>query len=117
MPWSGVLHEKLIVAQIIKKFPVLYGISKVIIMFLVVSGPELDELALKPPTLFLKIYFNIISPSKPEYSNWSLPYTFSKPNCMRIYHLAHARYMPMTCGLLRTQNKPSRTINGNNFVQ
>jgi len=40
--------------------------------------PEPDESSPQPPSLFLKIHSNIIFPSTPRSSNWSLLFRFSK---------------------------------------
>jgi hypothetical protein len=43
---------------------------------------------------FPKILFNIILPSMPRSSEWSLPFRLSNQNFARISHLLPARYMP-----------------------
>jgi len=42
---------------------------------------------------FPKIHFNIIFPSTPRYSEWSLPFRFSDQNVVCISRLSHACYM------------------------
>jgi hypothetical protein len=44
---------------------------------------------------FFRIHFNIIIPSTPRSSKWSLPYRFSPTsNSVCISHLSYACYMP-----------------------
>ena len=43
---------------------------------------------------FLKIHFNIILPSIPWYSNWSLSLRSSHQNYVFTSPLSHTRYMP-----------------------
>jgi hypothetical protein len=54
--WSGVLLEKLIVDQLLKKLPSFYGTQKSIAMF---TGPypELDESTPHPHSVFPKDSF------------------------------------------------------------
>jgi len=46
------------------------------------------------PTYFIKIYSNIIFPSTPRSSEWSLPFISSDQNFVIISHLSHACYIP-----------------------
>jgi len=45
------------------------------------------------PPYFPKIHSNIIIPSTPWSSEWSLPFKFSKQNFVRMSHFSHACYM------------------------
>jgi len=42
---------------------------------------------------FPKIYSNIVFPSMPRYSTWSLPFRFSDENFVRISQFSHACYI------------------------
>ena len=73
-PWSTVLLEKLTSCQIVKKFPTYDGIRKFPSEFTRARTCPYS----KPnpvhalPSHFLKIHFNIILPSMPGSSKWSL---------------------------------------------
>jgi hypothetical protein len=46
------------------------------------------------PTYFYMIHSNIIFPSMPRNSKWSLPFMLSNKNIVSISHLSHLCYMP-----------------------
>jgi len=46
------------------------------------------------PPYFPNIHSNMIFPSMPRSSKWSLSFTFSNPSIVHISHISHARYMP-----------------------
>jgi hypothetical protein len=45
------------------------------------------------PAYFPKIHSNIIFPSMPQHSEWSLPFGFPNQNAICISHLSHMCYM------------------------
>ena len=81
--WSRVL-EKLTGFQLVKKFPVFYGTRKFITSFTSarhLSLPWARSVKSIPPTShILKIYLNIILPSTPVSSMWSLANRFPNRN-------------------------------------
>jgi hypothetical protein len=42
-----------------------------------------------------KTHFDIILQTIPTSSKWPLPFGFSDQNTVRIFHVIHARYMPI----------------------
>jgi len=54
---------------------------------------QLDSLH-TPTTHFLKIHLNIILPSTPGYSKWSLSIRFPRHNSVYTSPIPHSRYMP-----------------------
>jgi hypothetical protein len=96
-PWSRVLLEKLIVTQLVKKFPNFYGIQRFITYS---QGPATCPVLIQTnpahtfPPYFPKIHSNIIFPSTPWSSKLSLPLRFSNKNVVCIYDLYHQFYMP-----------------------
>jgi hypothetical protein len=75
-PWNRVLLEKLIVAKLDKKFQPFYGTQMLITIItrtVTVPRPEPHESSPNPRNPFFKINFNIILPSTPMPSKWSLP--------------------------------------------
>jgi hypothetical protein len=96
-PWSRVLREKLTVTHLVKKFPSFYGTRWFITVYkcppLVPILNEMNTVHTFPP-YFPKINSNIILPSTPRSSEWSLLFRISCRNSVRISHLSHACYMP-----------------------
>jgi hypothetical protein len=91
--WSRVL-EKLIVAQLVKKFPAFCG-RRFITVF-TPPPPPVPVLSHKNPIHTLQPYFlrtlSDIFPSMPRSSEWSLPVRLLNQSFVRIS--SHARYMP-----------------------
>jgi hypothetical protein len=90
--WSSVLLQKITGSQLIKKFPAFYEREGSLLIYK--CPPSLPILSLinpvhAPPSHFLMIHLNIILPSKPGSSKWSLP---SKP-CMHLSS-PHMCYIP-----------------------
>jgi len=97
-PWCRVLLEKLTGLQPIKKFPAFYGTRRFITEFTRAPPPvpilsQLDAVH-TPTSQFLKIYLNIILPSTPGSSRWSL--SLSSPHQSPVYAspLSYTYYMP-----------------------
>jgi len=95
-PWNKILLEKLRVTQLVKKFPT----------FLEPQGslPHSQEPTINPyskpnepvhtfPHNFPKIHSNIVLPSMPGSSKWSLLCRFSIWNIICIPYLSHASCM------------------------
>jgi hypothetical protein len=90
--WSRVLLEKLTVIQLVKKFTAFYG-TKCSLLFshepITGSCPDPDESSPQLPTLFLsEINSNIILPSTPRSSEWSLPFKLSEKSFVYVSHLS-----------------------------
>ena len=75
-PWSRVLLEKLTASQLVKKFPALYGTRRFITALTRASHLSLSWASsiqsMPPIPLPEKIHLNIILPSMPGSSKWSL---------------------------------------------
>ena len=77
-PWTRVV-EKLTSSQIVKKFPAFFGTRRFITALQVPATcpyPERHQSSPCPTSHFLKIHLNIILPSKPGSSKWSLSLRF-----------------------------------------
>jgi hypothetical protein len=100
-PWTegNNLLLKLIVTQLAKKLPRLLYDSKV--HDRVHKSPPLIPIMsqMQPvhtfPLYFPRIHSNIIFPSTPRTSVWSLPFRISDQNFVRISHLSCACYMSL----------------------
>ena len=94
-PWSRVLLEKLTGSQLVKKFSIFYGTRRCITAFTrarhlsIFSARSIQSM---PPSHFLKIQFNIILPSTPGSSKWSLFLRFP-PKTLHAPLLSHTCYM------------------------
>jgi hypothetical protein len=75
-----------------KEIPRLYVTRRFITVFTAVYF-EPDESSQHPLILFHKIHFNIILPSTPKISEWSLPFRFFKQNFCTYFSSPHTRYM------------------------
>jgi hypothetical protein len=73
--------EKIAVAQQVKKFPASRGIRRFITMFTSVRQQK-PVYSLKP--YLITVYFNIVFPSTPRSTKWSLPFMFSNWNVVFI---------------------------------
>ena len=101
-PWSRVLLEKMIVPHFIKKFSCFLWNLKVHYC-IYMNPPHLSILKQTipvyapphPPTqqILLKIYFNILLPSMPGFSKWSLSLNFPHQNPYVPYPLPHMCYI------------------------
>ena len=97
-PRSRVLLEKITGSQLVKTFSAFYGTRRAITAFtsarhLSLSMSKLDP-AHAPTSHFLKSHLNIIHPSTPGSSKWSLSLRFSHQNTVYTSPLPHTRYMP-----------------------
>jgi hypothetical protein len=84
-----VLLKKMIVVHLFKKFLVSHKSPQFV--------PILSQMSPFHTLLFYfsKINFNIILSSLPRSSEWSLPFSLSNQNVVRISHLPHACSMPL----------------------
>jgi hypothetical protein len=80
--WSRILEKFIVVyAQLVKKFPVFYGTRRFITVFTRARHWPLSSARLIQYTpQFPDIHFNIILPSTPRSSEWSLPLRLSNQN-------------------------------------
>jgi len=80
-PWTRDLLVKLIVSQLVKKFPVFYGNESSLLLLQELASCPYPE----PPSDFIMIYLNIILPPTPGSSKWSLsPQVSSPKSCMKL---------------------------------
>jgi len=91
---NSILLEKLIVTQLVKKFPSFCETRTFITMF--TTGRHwflsLARCSAHSSTLFSKIHSHIIHLSTSRSSEWSLLFRFSNPNTVRISQHSYACY-------------------------
>ena len=95
-PWSRVL-EKVTGSQLFKKVPAFYGTPKFITAFTSVRQLSLSSarsIHSMPSPHFLKIHLDIILPSMPVSSKWSLSLMFPHQSPTYASPLLHTWYMP-----------------------
>jgi len=95
-PWSRVVLEKLVVTQVVRKFPAFFGTEG----FLPFSWDPLDPILnhMHPvhtfPLYFPKIHSDVILPSTSRFTEWSALFMLSNQNVVYTYRLSHACYVP-----------------------
>jgi hypothetical protein len=95
-PWCRLLFEKLIVTQLVKKFPAFYGTRRFIIVFRearhwIVSWASWIHFA--PSTCLPEVHLNVILPPTPRSSQWSLTSGPHNQNPINTSPLPHACHM------------------------
>ena len=98
-PWSRVLLEKPISTQPVKKFPAFMepeGSLPCSQKPATCPCPETDQSSLWPPSHFLRTHLNIILPSMPGSSKWSLSLRFplQKP-CKQLSSPSYMLHAPL----------------------
>jgi hypothetical protein len=96
IPWRRVLLQTLRVNQLVKEFPPFME-PEDLLQCLKEPATDIFLWQMNPdnfPPYFSKILSNIILPSTPRTSDWSLPFKFSGQNVVCISHLSHACYVP-----------------------
>ena len=97
-PWNIVHLEKLTDSQLVKKFLAYYGTHRFITAFTSAQLPvtilsQIDPVHI-PTSHFLKIHLNIILPSNPGSSMWTLSLTPSHQIPVCTSPLPHTCYIP-----------------------
>ena len=96
-PCSRVLLEKLTGSQLVKKFPAFYGttrFSTACTSARHLSPSRATSILSMPPSYFLMIQLNIILPSMPVSSKWSLYPRFLHQNPVCTSALPNTCFMP-----------------------
>jgi hypothetical protein len=97
IPWCRILFEKLIVTQLVKKYPAFLWNPKV--HYRVHTSPPLDPIMnqlnpVRPIDPYLsKVHLNVILPPKPRSSQWSLTFGPPNQNPVNTSPLLHACHM------------------------
>jgi hypothetical protein len=94
-PWSRILSEKLTGSQLVKIFPAFYGTWRFITAFACARNLSLSRIRSiqsMPHIQLPKIHLNIVLPSTPESSKWTLSIRFPNryPVCTPIRATCHA---------------------------
>ena len=94
-PWCRVLLEKLIGLELVKKFPAFHGTRWFIIALTSVRHLSLSWASpIQSISHLLEINPNIIHPSTPRSSQWSLSLRLPYQDPIRPPLLTHTRHMP-----------------------
>jgi hypothetical protein len=92
--WNTILPEKLLAAQVVKKFPAFYGIRRFINVFTIDrQSIHMNAIHILKKYLF-KIHINIVLLSTPWSSKLSLRFRFVGYNFISMSQLSNVRYMP-----------------------
>jgi len=93
---SRVRLEKLIVTQLLKKFPAFYGTPRFITLFTTARHWSLCWAIWIRSTTYhpISIHSNITFPSTPRSSELSPTFVITDQHFERIYHRSHERYVP-----------------------
>ena len=94
-PWCRVLIEKPTGSQLVKKFSEFYGTRRFITAFTRARHLSISwSRPIQCPSHFLKIHLDIILPSMPGSSKWSLSLRFPHQNPAYTSPRPHTCYMP-----------------------
>jgi hypothetical protein len=97
-PWCRILFEKLIVTQLVKKYPASLWNPKV--HYSVHTSPPLDPILSQLNPVCPKVHLNVIPSHTPGSSQWSL--TFGPPNQNPV----NTSPLPRACHMSRPTDPP-----------